>query len=265
MDLGLTGRVAVIAGASSGLGRATAERFAREGARVVICSRTAEALEATAKEIASDSGSEVVAVPADVTVEADVKRLVSETVMRFGRLDVLVTNAGGPPSGGFAQFEEGLEPYRKALELNLLSTVALTQAAVPEMRKNNWGRIVAVTSLVAKQPSITLLLSSIARAGVLAFTKTLATELAHEGITVNSVCPGYTLTDRLSELAEAEAGRANVQPSDIYEQWVRDIPAKRLADPSEFADVVAFLGSERASYVTGVALAIDGGYIKSLL
>jgi 3-oxoacyl-[acyl-carrier protein] reductase len=265
MDLGLKGRVAVVTGASSGLGRAAAERFAREGAHVVICARTAAKLADAAREISEATGSEVVPVPADVTNAGEVRTLVRAAVDRFGRLDVLVANAGGPPSGGFEHFADDLAPYRDAIELNLLSTVALCQAAVPEMRRNAWGRIVAVTSLSAKQPTPSLLLSSVARAGVLAFTKSLASELAEEGITVNSVCPGYTLTDRLSELAEAEAGRHKLEPRDIYDLWVKEIPAKRLAEPAEFADVVAFLASERASYVTGVALAVDGGFIKSLI
>lgn len=265
MDLGLKGRVALVTGASSGLGRAAAERFAREGASVVVCARTANKLADSAREIAEATGAEVVPVPADVTNAGDVRTLMRATVDRFGRLDCLVANAGGPTSGGFAHFADGLAPYREALELNLLSTVALCQAAVPEMRRNGWGRVVAVTSLSAKQPTPSLLLSSIARAGVLAFTKALATELAEEGITVNAVCPGYTLTDRLSELAEAEAGRQRLDPRDIYDLWVKEIPARRLAEPAEFADVVAFLASERASYVTGVALSVDGGYIKSLI
>lgn len=264
MDLGLKERVAIVAAASTGLGRAVAERLAREGARVAICARSTETLEKTAADIFSATGSDVLAVPCDLTVESEVRTLVDSTVKRFGRLDVVVTNAGGPPSGGFAQFASGLDPYRRALELNLLSTVSLTQAAIPEMRRNGWGRVIAVTSLAAKQPSTSLLLSSIARAGVLAFTKVLATELASENITVNSVCPGFTLTERLSELAEAEAGRAGCAPEEIYERWRREIPSHRIADPAEFADVVAFLASERASYVTGVALAIDGGIIKSL-
>ena len=264
MDLGLKDRVAIVAGASSGLGRAAAQRLAAEGARVAICSRNREGLEVAAREIAESTRGEVLAVPADVTSQDEVRGLVRATVERFGRLDCLVANAGGPPSGGFAVFPDDLGPYRTALELNLLSTVALCQAAVPEMRRNGWGRIVAVTSLSAKQPSPSLLLSSIARAGVLAFTKALATELAGEGITVNSVCPGYTATDRLSELAEAEAGRAGVAEEAIRERWAADIPARRIGSPSEFADVVAFLASERASYVTGVALAIDGGLIKGL-
>lgn len=264
MDLGLRDRVALVAAASTGLGRATAERLAMEGARLTICARSQQTLETAAAEIRASSGNEVFPVLCDVTNEAEVHRLVEVTVERYGRLDVLVTNAGGPPSGGFAEFSGGLEPYRRALELNLLSTVALTQAAVPEMRKNGWGRVIAVTSLAAKQPSTSLLLSSVARAGVLAFTKVLATELARENITVNSVCPGFTLTERLLELAVAESDRGGVTTEEIYERWRSDIPARRIADPNEFADVVAFLASERASYVTGVALAIDGGIIKSL-
>ena len=264
MDLGLKNRVALVAAASTGLGRATAERLALEGAKLTICARSQQTLETAAAEIRASSGTEVLSVLCDVTNESDVRRVVDATVERFGRLDVLVTNAGGPPSGGFAEFSDGLEPYRHALELNLLSTVSLTQAAVPEMRKNGWGRVIAVTSLAAKQPSTSLLLSSVARAGVLAFTKVLATELARENITVNSVCPGFTMTERLLELAEAESSRGGVTPEEIYDRWRSDIPARRIADPDEFADVVAFLASERASYVTGVALAIDGGIIKSL-
>jgi 3-oxoacyl-[acyl-carrier protein] reductase len=264
MDLGLKDRVALVTGASSGLGRAAAERFAREGARVAICARTKETIETTAREIAAETGSPAVAIVADVTNHDDVQRLVKTTVKRLGRIDILVANSGGPPAGGFSTFADDLEPYRQALELNLLSTIALCQAAVPVMRRGTWGRIVAVTSLTAKQPAPAQLLSSMARAGVLAFTKCLAAELADEGITVNAVCPGYTLTDRLTELAEAESRFRKLKQREVYNLWVKEIPARRLAEPAEFADVVAFLASERASYITGTALAIDGGYIKGL-
>ena len=263
MDLGLNDRVALVTGASSGLGRAVAERFAREGAQVAICARTKDKIEETAREISAATGQAVLAVVADVTNADDVRRLVRTTVKRLGRLDILVANAGAPPAGGFISFDD-LEPYRNALELNLLSTIALCQAVVPTMRRTTWGRIIAVTSLAAKQPSPAQLLSSVARAGVLAFTKCLATELADEGITVNAVCPGYTLTDRLTEHAEAEAGFRKLKQREVYNLWVKEIPARRLAEPAEFADVVAFLASERASYLTGTAVAIDGGYIKSL-
>lgn len=265
MNLGLKDRVAVVAASSSGLGRAVAERLAHEGAHITICSRDRDAIVHTAREIAEATGAEVFPVAADVTREEDVAKLVEQTVNQFGRLDCLVTNAGGPPSGGFAEHAHGLDTYRKALELNLLSTVALCQAAVPAMRRNAWGRIVAVTSISAKQPSPSLMLSSMARAGVLAFVKSLATELAHENINVNAVCPGYTKTERLSELTEAESARRGVTEDDVIAGWASDIPARRLADPAEFADVVAFLLSDRASYVTGVALSIDGGFVKSII
>jgi len=260
MDLGIQGRVALVAAASRGLGKAIAWELAREGAAVVICARGKERLRLTAEEIARDTGARVVAIAADVTSTRDVNGLVDKVVQTFGRLDILVNNAGGPPPGPTLTFSD--EEWRKALELNLLSTVRLTRAAVPIMRANRWGRIINMTSVAVKQPLADLVLSNAARSGVIAFAKTLAQELAPEGITVNSVCPGFTRTERVLELARARAEREGTTLEQVLAGYDRQIPMGRMGEPAEIAALVAFLASERASYITGVAIQVDGGYVR---
>ena len=262
MDLGLAGKVAIVAAASSGLGKATAMELAAEGARVAINARNEEQLQHTAREIQSATGAEALAIAGDVTDEDDVRRLVSETKNKFGRLDILVANAGGPPAGFFDDFS--VRHYRDAVELNLISTINLCREAVPHMRERGWGRIVAITSIAAKQPVENLILSNTARAGVLGFMKSLSQQIAAEGITVNTVCPGYHLTERLESLSSAIAKREGVTVEDIYARWAASTPMKRIGDPREFAAVVAFLCSERASYLTGAAIQVDGGAYRAL-
>jgi 3-oxoacyl-[acyl-carrier protein] reductase len=264
MDLGLDGRVALVAAASTGLGYAVAERFGREGARLVVCSRSQPRIDEAADRLRATTGAEVLAIQADVSVEADADRLVNAALERFGAVDCLVANAGGPPAGGFSTHGGSLEPYRNAIDLNLLSTVALCQAVVPHMRRRRFGRIAAITSVAARQPEENLLLSSTARAGVLGFLKALSNEIAGDGITVNAVCPGYIKTDRLAELIAGEAKRQNVSADDVEQRWAASIPVGRIGTPAEFADVVVFLASERASYLNGVALPIDGGRVRGL-
>jgi 3-oxoacyl-[acyl-carrier protein] reductase len=262
MDLGLQNRAALVAAASKGLGKAVAFELAREGAAVTICARNRDQLLATRDEIQAETGQDVRALIADVTDRGQIDSVVAEMTKEADRLDILVCNAGGPPSG----LVQDLSPadYLAALELNLLSTINLCYAAIPHMKKQKWGRIINITSVSAKQPIDTLVLSNTARAGVLGFSKSLSNQVAPFGITVNCVCPGYTKTERVEELAKAfeDNGKGSVQ--DFYETIEKMIPAGRFASPEEFAAAVAFLASQRASYITGAALPIDGGFIKAL-
>jgi 3-oxoacyl-[acyl-carrier protein] reductase len=262
MDFGLTGKVAIVAAASSGLGKATAFELAAEGARVAINARNEAQLRSTADEIHSVTGAEILAVAGDVTSEDSVRRLVSETLSRFGRVDIVVANAGGPPAGFFNDFNA--QHYREAVELNLISTINLCRETVPHMREHRWGRIVAITSIAAKQPVDNLILSNTARAGVLGFMKSLSQQIAADGITVNTVCPGYHLTERLKSLSLSVAQKEGVCVEDIYARWDASTPMKRIGEPREFAAVVAFLCSERASYLTGTVIQVDGGAYRAL-
>ncbi len=246
MDLGLRGRVAAVAAASTGLGLATARALAAEGVRVAICGRHADRLEAAAASI----DGEVVTVVADVSDPDDAARFLAETAEALGPVDILVANAGGPPGGTFASTD--LAGYEEALRLNLLSTIALCQAAVPGMQERGWGRVVAITSVGARQPIGRLIASSTARAGVTAFLKVLATEVAGDGVTVNSVQPGMHATDRLSHLGTA------------LDDLARQIPVGFVGDPADFGAIVTFLCSEQAKFITGSALPIEGGTVGGL-
>ena len=263
MDLGLKGKVALVAAASRGLGKAVAWELAREEARVAICARGEETLRATAAEISSETGSEVLPVVADVTQPNDINKLVSSVEAHFGRIDVLINNAGGPPTGSFLDFDDAA--WEAALRLNLLSTVRLCRAVLPGMRTRGWGRIVNITSVTVKQPMDGFILSSAARSGGVGLAKTLSNEYAAQGITVNNVCPGYTLTDRVKHLAEKQAAKDGKSFQKIIESFAANIPTGRLGKPEEIAALVPFLASERAAYITGATIQVDGGYVKSLL
>jgi 3-oxoacyl-[acyl-carrier protein] reductase len=262
MDLGIENRVALVAASSQGLGKAIALQLSREGAKVAICARGKERLLKTRDEIASQTGGQVQALVADVTDRNQVSELVNNVVDELGTIEVLVCNAGGPPSGMVDEFS--LDDYQKALELNLLSTVNLCYEVIPGMKKQKWGRIINMVSISAKQPIDTLILSNTARAGVLGFSKSLSNQLAPYGVTVNSVCPGYIKTERVENLAEAFQEKDKGTIKDFYSNIESAIPLGRLGRPEEIAQAVAFLASERASYITGVALQVDGGYIKAL-
>jgi 3-oxoacyl-[acyl-carrier protein] reductase len=263
MDLGIKGRVALVCGASSGLGKAVATALAREGAKVAVCARTAEKLEKAAEEIRRATGGEVFAVAADVSVPAQVKDAVAKTVAHFGTIEILVCNAGGPPPGAFV--DQPADAWLKAVELNLLSTVHLCREAVPHMKKAGWGRIINITSFAAKQPHEGLILSNTARAGVLGFAKSLANEMASSGILVNTVCPGAFETARHIALTEKRAAAEGISVEEANRKRVKEIPVGRFGKPEEFADLVAFLASERAGYITGTAIQIDGGVVRSLI
>ena len=263
MDLGLKGRVAIVAAASKGLGKAVALELAKEGAEIAICARGEQELEKAAGEIGGVSGRKVFAQVVDVAQVARVAEFAGAVEERFGRVDICVTNSGGPPSKGFR--ETTVEDWKVAADQLLMSTVAFAREVLPRMQKNRWGRLITITSSAVKQPVDGLLLSNSLRSAVTGLAKTLANEYAEYGITVNNVCPGYTKTQRLDGLARAISDRSGSKPEQVFETWARQIPAGRLGTPEEFAAVVAFLASERASYVNGVSIAVDGGLVRSLL
>lgn len=262
MDFGLSGRVALVAAASKGIGFAAARELAREGARVFLCSRDEERARAAAQKITEETGTECTGVRADVTNDADARAFVELARERAGRVDILVTNAGGPPAANFESAD--LEMYRRAFELNALSAIRLAQLVVPAMRDARWGRIINVTSISVKQPIEGLLLSNTVRAGLTGWAKTLSTEVAADNVTVNNVAPGYTLTERQDELAAARAGTSGKTKEELIEMWAAQVPMRRLATAEEIAAAIAFLASERASYITGVTLQVDGGWVRGL-
>ena len=262
MDLGLGGTVALVAASRRGGGRAVAEELAREGARVVVCARGDAALHETAAAIRA-LGAEVEAIVGDVSNPADVLRIVESATRAFGRIDVLVTNGGGPPAGPFES--HSADAWREAVRQNLDSVVELTRAVLPGMKERRWGRIINVTSIAVKQPVDNLILSNSVRAAVTGFARTLANEVAPFGITVNCVMPGYTRTQRVDELAARNATLRGTSAEAQVAVWEGQIPMGRLGRPDEFAAMVAFLASERASYTTGASIPVDGGWIRSLL
>jgi 3-oxoacyl-[acyl-carrier protein] reductase len=262
MDFGLRNRVAIVAAASSGIGFAAARELAREGAHVFLCSRDEKRAQAAAERIRNETGAEVAGVRADVTSDEDTARFVRLAEERAGRVDICVTNAGGSPASVFA--ETSLEMYRKAFELNALSAIRLAQLVIPSMRERRWGRIINITSISVKQPINGLLLSNTIRAGLTGWAKTLSTEIAADGVTVNSVAPGYTLTEHQDELAEVRGRASGKTKEEMIEMWAAEIPIRRLASAEEIAAAVAFLASERASYITGVTLQVDGGWVRGL-
>jgi 3-oxoacyl-[acyl-carrier protein] reductase len=263
VDLGLRDKVALVAASSKGLGRAVAEELAAEGAHLVMCARGKETLEETAESIRHATGVKVVAVVADVSNSADAIRVAKAAFDQLGRVDILVTNSGGPPSGAFEKLTP--EMWDAATNLLLKSAVELTRAVLPGMKERRWGRILNVTSIAAKQPIDGLMLSNSLRAAVIGFARTLANEVAPFNVTVNNLLPGYTRTGRVQELARAAAGNAGTSNTDIVSKWEKEIPIGRLGEPRELAALAAFLASERASYITGSSIAVDGGWIRSLL
>lgn len=257
MDLGLRNKVALVAAASKGLGKAVALGLAREGAHVAIFSRDRARIETAAKEINAATGAQVLALVADAMRLDDVQRAVDETVKNFGTLHIVVTNAGGPPTGEFVTLTD--EQWQTAVDLTLMSAVRLSRAAIPHMQKQNWGRILHLGSLTIKQPYENLMLSNSIRAAVLGLAKTQANELAKYGILVNMVSPGVIETDRVVQLMESRAKRNGTTAREEYALAENKVPLGRVGQTEEFANVVVFLASERASFITGAHLIVDGG------
>src|SRR5215470_2266562 len=262
MDLGLKGRGVIVAASSQGIGRATAESFAREGAQVAMCARTDKTLQEAAAAIRKATNAEVISEPVDVTDAGQVQRFVELVAKRFGRIDVCVTNAGGPPAKNFLSLSP--EEWRKAVDLNFMSVVHLAKAVIPYMQRHRWGRIVTITSVTVKQPVAELIMSNAVRAAVVGLVKSLSNEFGKDGILVNNVAPGYTATERLKELAGVRALAAGTSPEEIYRSWAAETPIGRLGQPGEIADLILWLASERAGYITGQTILADGGIYRGL-
>lgn len=271
MKLGLEGRRALVCGSSSGLGRAIALELVREGARVVICSRSRERIDGAREEMIQELSGDaegdlegrIHAAVADLSTSEGRTGVVDAANQVFGGLDILVTNTGGPPSGPMEAHDLGV--WRAAYHSLLESVVELTGLVLPAMKAQHWGRIVNVTSISVKQPVEGLILSNTLRAGVTGFARTVANAVAAHGITVNNVLPGYTRTERLGELAAAGAARSGKTPEEIYASWEAQTPAGRLGEPHELAALATFFCSERAGFITGQSVAVDGGWVRSLV
>lgn len=262
MDFGLSGKVAFVAAASAGLGKAAALELAREGARVAICGRTLATVEDAAAEIRAATGAEVLALVCDVTDQAQIDAAVAATVAEWGGLHILVTNAGGAPAGRFDALDDAA--WEQGWRLNFLSAVQLIRAALPHLRAAGWGRIITITSTTVKQPLDDLLISNSVRPGVVGLVRSLASQLGPEGITVNNVAPGFTSTERVTEIFTARAAANHTSPEEEMRSIADRTPVGRMGQPEELAAVIAFLASTRASYVTGQTIVVDGGAYRGL-
>lgn len=254
MDLGLKNKIAFVAASSDGLGKAVAMELAQEGARVIINGRNPDRLRATQKEIEVACNYKVLAIAGDLSNPTERAKVLESIFKEVKHIDILVTNTGGPPAGRFEDLS--LDQWHQTYQLLLESAVALIQAVLPGMKQQQWGRIIAITSQAVKQPVDNLILSNSVRASVVGLVKSLSNELGIYNITVNNVMPGYTKTNRLLALIDANPD---------FKDAINEIPLKRFGNPEEFAAAVTFLASERASYITGTSLAVDGGWIKSML
>jgi 3-oxoacyl-[acyl-carrier protein] reductase len=262
METGLRNRVAIVAASSQGIGRATALAFAAEGAKLAICARHAEALNEVAEEARRLYGVEVFTATFDVADDEKVRQFAESVHGQFGSIDVCVTNAGGPPAKPFAKTT--MAEWDSAYQLNLRSIVSFAHAVLPTMQQKRWGRFIAITSIAVKQPVLELVLSNAIRTGVLGLVRSLATQYGPDNITVNNVGPGYTATDRVKDLAQANAQATGRPAADYEAEVVKDIPLRRLAKPEEVADAIVWLASERAAYITGQTILVDGGVYRGL-
>lgn len=265
MNLGLEDKVALVLASSKGLGFACAKGLYEEGANIVICSRSDDNLKIAKEKIEASnsiaSNNKVFPIVADLMYEDQIKSLVEKTLNEFGKINILVHNAGGPPSGPIERITK--KEWSNSIDLNLRSFIHITRMVIPVMKKQGYGRIVAITSVSVKQPLNNLVLSNTTRLGVVGFAKTLANEYGNDNILVNVVCPGPTLTDRMKELINTTVKDTGKTYEEVEKTWIDPIPLGRLGKPEELANLVVFLASERASYITGTVIQVDGGFVKS--
>jgi 3-oxoacyl-[acyl-carrier protein] reductase len=262
MKSGLKNKVVLLTGASKGMARVAALHFAEEGCKVAICARDEKALNDTANQMRKQSGVDVLAKVADVTKPAEVQEFVATAVKKFGRVDICVANAGGPPAKTFSQTE--IKDWEAAIQLSFMSVIHLAKEVLPLMQKSKWGRFITITSTSVRQPIPDIVLSSAIRPAVVGLVKSLAIEYGKYGITVNNVAPGYTATERLIELSASRAKEAGVSEKEIHDQWAKAIPMGRIAEPADIADTIVWLASDRASYITGQTIMVDGGNYKGM-
>jgi 3-oxoacyl-[acyl-carrier protein] reductase len=262
MDLGLKDKVVIVAASSQGIGRAAAERFAAEGARLAICSRDDKKIRAVADAIHTRYGTDIVAEAVDVADTPSVERFCLAVADRFGRIDVCVANAGGPPSIDFLSIP--MAEWRRAVEINFLSVVAFAHEVIPHMRRNGWGRFITITSVAVKQPVPELIMSNAVRNAVVGLIKSLANEFGRDGILFHNVGPGYTDTERVQQLAAVKAKAGGITEDEVKRQWAAASAVGRIGRPEEIADVIVWLASERASYLTGQTVLVDGGSYKGV-
>lgn len=261
MDLGLRGRTVLVCGGSRGIGYAAADQFAAEGAHLAICARDPHALTSAAERL-SRHGGRVVTMAADLSERSGIAAAITAVTDAYGGVDVLVTNTGGPPTG--SALAPDWEAWQRASDLLLRSAVELSRAFVPGMQERRWGRVIGITSMAVKQPVASLVLSNALRAAVTGFYRTLANEVSADGLTVNTVLPGYVETERLQSLAAATTARTGAASSAVYDEWRAAAPAHRLGTADELGAVIAFLASERAGFITGQAISVDGGAVRTL-
>ncbi|MBN1214690.1 MAG: SDR family oxidoreductase [Candidatus Lokiarchaeota archaeon] len=267
MNLGLKNKIALILASSKGLGFACARKFYREGANVIINSRSKENLEQAKIKIEklknTDFNNQIIPIVADLSNERDIENLVQKSTELFGRIDILVHNTGGPPSGPIISITK--KEWEDSINLNLISFIRISELVIPIMQKQKFGRIIALTSVSVKQPLNNMVLSNTTRLGLLGYAKTLANEYAKDNILINLVCPGPNLTDRMKELIEQMAKKSNRSREEIKSSWIDQIPLGRMGKPNEVANLVLFLASNKANYITGTAIQVDGGFTKSIL
>lgn len=263
MDLGLTGRVAVIGGGSKGLGRACADSLAREGAKLAICSRNPQELEAAAQEIRAAANADVLTVPGDLSQLDDIQRLIQTAVNHYGRLDILVANSGGPPEGRAADTNE--ETWHRAIDLALAFFIRIGREAAPHMRRRQWGRIVNILASTVYQPIDNLVTSGVTRMGAVAYAKSLADEVGRDNVLVNNVAPGFLMTERMRHIFETRSRETGQDLETVLTARAAAIPVGRFGRPEELGDFVAYLCSDKNTYVTGATILVDGGVVRSVI